>query len=568
MGLLGAVDPLGLATNALIVLFASLVSYLVIRGYQVRTRFRALQKRGIPMMKHSAIFGHLIVVGELLGGLPKDAHFDYLALMIRMKWKELFPDFDECPPVVYIDMWPFAGPMLASLNISTSSQFTQEGTLRKALPVRSYLYPLTKTLDLSTLEGAEWKVWRKRLSPGFSPGIITEHIPMLVGEIEVFAESLRKAVGENGNWGAPCQLEEMGTKLTLDVMGRYLLNTHLNEQSGELSPFSNALINNLSWLRGYVSIFDVFYLYNPWRQAMLWHYNRIMNNFILAHLKKRIGEAFNPADKMEKNQFMRLLVKSLEDEKDSSGKPDSRFINIAVNQTKHFFFAGHDTTASTICWVIHSLINHPECLEKLRAEIDTVLGPEHTAASAAAKLRENPNLVNSLTYTNAVIRETLRVHTNIGTYRDGAASFEIYGPPGSKYEGMKFPTEGFSVWDANWAIHRDPALWPRVDEFVPERWLITDENDPMHPPRNGWRPFELGPRDCIGQHIAMVEIKLVLALVLKELDVEEAYEEWDAACGRKGAKPEMVFGKRCYQVNPSGTPHVKDKMPVRVRVRA
>ncbi len=93
---------------------------------------------------------------------------------------------------------------------------------------------------------------------------------------------------------------------------------------------------------------------------------------------------------------------------------------------------------------------------------------------------------------------------------------------------MRFPTGGFVVWDGNFAIHRDPELWARPTDFLPERWLVTDEKDPLHPPRNVWRPFELGARNCIGQHLATVEMKMVLALVLKDFDVECAWEAWIA----------------------------------------
>ena len=93
---------------------------------------------------------------------------------------------------------------------------------------------------------------------------------------------------------------------------------------------------------------------------------------------------------------------------------------------------------------------------------------------------------------------------------------------------MRFPTEDFIVFDSNFAIHRSQELWPRVTEFIPERWMITDEKDPLYPPRNAWRGFEQGPRNCPGQYLAVAEMKMVMALALPVVDIECAWAEWDA----------------------------------------
>lgn len=61
---------------------------------------------------------------------------------------------------------------------------------------------------------------------------------------------------------------------------------------------------------------------------------------------------------------------------------------------------------------------------------------------------------------------------------------------------------------------------------MPERFLVT-EDDPLHPPKNRWRPFERGPRNYIGQELALTEIKVMLALTVREIDFEERYEEFD-----------------------------------------
>lgn len=111
------------------------------------------------------------------------------------------------------------------------------------------------------------------------------------------------------------------------------------------------------------------------------------------------------------------------------------------------------------------------------------------------------------------------------------------------------------------AIQRDPANFVRSREFLPERWLVGPEN-PLYPNVKGaWRPFEYGPRNCIGQLQVMVEVKAVLALTVREFDIKPAYEQWDAKNPRKGLR--TVDGNRAYQVD-EGAAHPSDHFPCRV----
>lgn len=98
-------------------------------------------------------------------------------------------------------------------------------------------------------------------------------------------------------------------------------------------------------------------------------------------------------------------------------------------------------------------------------------------------------------------------------------------------------------WTMSQAIHRDPRYWPEPDSFIPERWL-TSKDDPLHPIKGAWRAFELGPRNCIGQELAMMEMKLSLAMTIRKYDFSARFEEWEQInkCG-----PKTVNGESAYQ---------------------
>lgn len=93
--------------------------------------------------------------------------------------------------------------------------------------------------------------------------------------------------------------------------------------------------------------------------------------------------------------------------------------------------------------------------------------------------------------------------------------------------GKIYPTEGFILTSGMRNIHHNAEIYPRVTEYLPERFLAA-EGDPLHTSRSHvWRPFELGPMSCIGQELAMIELKMALLFTAREVEFEAALEEWD-----------------------------------------
>jgi cytochrome P450 len=80
---------------------------------------------------------------------------------------------------------------------------------------------------------------------------------------------------------------------------------------------------------------------------------------------------------------------------------DAYFMQVAIDEMKSFLFAGHDTSSSVICFVYNALNLHQEALAKVREEHDRVFGP---TSSAAETIKSNPQLLNELPYTTAVIK--------------------------------------------------------------------------------------------------------------------------------------------------------------------
>jgi hypothetical protein len=249
---------------------------------------------------------------------------------------------------------------------------------------------------------------------------------------------------------------------------------------------------------------------------------------------------------------------------------DEEFARMAAIQIRMFIFAGNDSTSSSIVYAFHCLSKHPEVASRLRQEHDAVFGVNVNAASI---LKEDPAIINQCRYTLAVVKETLRLYPPASTLRQGSAGVSITDRLGNIY-----PTKDLGATIMHQFVHVNPRFWPRPEEFLPERWLVQPGHELYTAPSSGaYRPFEHGPRNCIGQTLVYNEMRIVLILTARTFDIQPAYEEWDTLqlenegwlmrlarqLGLKGQEIKTVRGERAYQTVKAGA-HPADGYPCRV----
>ncbi|MFF2780393.1 cytochrome P450 [Streptomyces sp. NPDC058052] len=178
------------------------------------------------------------------------------------------------------------------------------------------------------------------------------------------------------------------------------------------------------------------------------------------------------------------------------------------DETVTLYIGGHETTSSTLVWAWYLLSRNEKVRRALTEELDRVLSDHEPGYDDYA----------SLTYTQAVIKETLRLYPTIwlltGIAKEGATLGGTPIPPGTR------------VWSSQWATHRDPRWYGDADTFRPERWLTDDEAGPAEKiPEYAWYPFGGGPRVCLGTRFALVEAVLVLAVLARRYDLDVESEE-------------------------------------------
>ena len=254
-----------------------------------------------------------------------------------------------------------------------------------------------------------------------------------------------------------------------------------------------------------------------------WRNHNTMSELLMPKVQARIAAMGSKGTTYDDKTVIDLVFKRYQENCERKGeplKPDKAFVDTIISNLKVFIFAGHDTTSSTICFSLYQLSKHPEFLAKVREEHDAVFGADPLAAPAL--LLEHPHKINETPYTLAVIKETLRMYPLAGTFREGSDETVLHADEG----GAPVSTAGFDLIDGVWELHYRPDLWPRPYDFLPQRWLVGEE-DPLFPVPYSWRAFEHGPMNCIGKDLALLEIRLVLVHVARRYDFETAWEEWD-----------------------------------------
>ncbi|KAI9876366.1 MAG: hypothetical protein M1830_006660 [Pleopsidium flavum] len=553
---------------ALLVAFLSGFTYFLMKGYQARSLVNKLRKQGMvsirnltssfirhtesgqPMPEFSWIMGHLLAAKPVMDALPSDAHTN----VVTTELSRGFTTTDA----FYMDFWPFSRTILAVSSPSAAMQVTQQYNLPKPALLHDYFLPLTGGANLFTMTEAQWKPWRATFNPGFSASCILEKVPHIVEEVAVYCEILR----EHARKADVFSLDETTLSLTMDIIGTVTLDTRLNSQRVK-NPLASALRSQVNWL-SFGNEFNPWQRWHPIRPILQWYNGRVMNKFIEKELDKRFAERQRDHNSSEKDLKPSKSVVSLALESymaehmqgKSTNQMDKMFKAYATAQIRLFLFAGHDTTSSTLCYCYHLLSTHPEAMARLRAEHDKLFGTDLSRVPSV--LVENPHLLNQIPYTLAVIKEAMRLFPAASSMREGSPGVDIIDDAGNRY-----PTEGVYVWVLHLALQRNPKYWKEPDSFIPERWLV-EPDDPLYPVKGAWRPFEFGPRNCIGQTLVTMDIRTVLVMTVREFDIRAAYDDWDKLHPKKAIK--TVRGERAYQIEKGGA-HPADGFPCRVTFR-
>ncbi|KAI0854943.1 cytochrome P450 monooxygenase [Xylaria cubensis] len=537
--------PSTIILTAVIVALARFTVNLILN----RRHVRKLQAAGVPMPAYHPVAGHLIALRDCTQAVPRDS-------TIQVVINQMLKAFPR--GIFYLNLWPFSKITIIVANPFMAAQ-VEAALLDKPSDMWRTIEIINGGPSLLTMHGATWKKWRGLLNPGFATNYMTGLAPAIAKEVGVFC-TLLKDLSRKGDM---FQLEEYTLRLTFDVIGRVTFDARLHYQTQE-SALADCLRRQIYWtpfatsfdpIRRYFSIRPLVQKYNSYR----------MNSYLDEEIDKRFeelvfarkGRAKTDLKALSRSVISLAMDKYLEDVGNDGELSKEAFKQVAKPQLRLFLYAGHDTTSSTLLYCFWLLSQHAEVLCKLRTEHEEIFGKGLSTDDYVEVIESDPSIMNQLRYTLAVIKEVLRLFPPAGSFRDGRPDFVL-----TDEDGKQYPTEGCQILTLNLAMHQHPSFFVRPEDFVPERWLVL-ANDPLHPTKGSWRPFEWGQRSCIGQTLAKMELMVALVMTISSFDITPAYSEWDRLHPRGGVK--TVYGNRAYQAEMGGGgAHPADGFPVRV----
>ncbi|CAF1365763.1 unnamed protein product [Adineta ricciae] len=176
-----------------------------------------------------------------------------------------------------------------------------------------------------------------------------------------------------------------------------------------------------------------------------------------------------------------------------------------------FVLAGHETTGNLMTWAVYMLIIHNDALQACRKEVDFVL------SDGIAPTFEH---MNELQIIEAVLYETLRLYPPAPFFVRQCVKEHTIGNNSDKFQ-LHVPVDAMIVIH-NYVLHRREDYWPNPLKFDYTRWIrdpVTGLKPKMTHPY-AFLPFASGPRNCIGQNFALLEAKVMLAMLVQRCNFE------------------------------------------------
>lgn len=348
---------------------------------------------------------------------------------------------------------------------------------KKSPLMRKALEPLLGN-GLFISDGATWQKHRSIETPLFSTDQVAKYAEVMVQTAE---ERVQRWA--NLAQGTTVQvLAEMG-QLTAEIICRALFGNqlgaaHAAEVVSSFADYQAAIEQmDVSTFFGLPSWLPNFKMGKAMKAAKRIH--EIVDNVIAQGIKND-----------NKNTLLAHFLQRLGDKNVNEALTSLQIRNELIV----LFMAGHETTANTLAWAWYLISQCPEVEQRIHAEVDTVL----------AKGSANFDSFAQLTYTRAVIEETLRLYPPVPILSRETINDDVIR--------TRHVPAGSIMLVVPWLLHRHRRYWDKPDHFIPERFL---PDAPVKIDKFAYVPFSVGPRVCIAKFFGTVEATLCLAILAR-----------------------------------------------------
>lgn len=337
--------------------------------------------------------------------------------------------------------------------------------------------------NLLTSEGDYWLRQRRLIQPGFHRTKLAALSDVMLKVVQESWKDLDKLVASN----KPFDISREMTKMAFQVVAKSLFTTSVSEE--ELITLSD----NIQEIQEYIVqrlrqpyLVPWFYLNGKSKRQV--KISKESRAIILRIIQERRASGKSHDDLLDM-----LLAARYED--NGEGMTDTQLLD----ESLILFVAGHETSANALAWAFYLLCKNPEATEKIREEYQEVVGDRKVEFSDFPKLK----------YTTQVIQETMRI------YPPAWITDRLANEP-DEIKDYHIPKDRmFAIYI--YGLHHSKKYWNEPEKFKPERF---EKENMKGKPSFAYMPFGGGPRLCIGNNFAMMEMQLVILELLKRYDFE------------------------------------------------
>ena len=399
--------------------------------------------------------------GHFILGVMREFNNDTLGFIERCR------DFGDVvrSRFLYVHAYFLYNPDDIEALLTTSAK-----SYRKAKSLRSPFFARLVGNGLVTSEGEFWRRQRRLAQPAFHRQRISSY-----GDVMV-----EYAIRQMHKWKADAVLDisrEMN-RLTLEIVVKTLFNADVSKEADHIGAVLSEVVKPFASQATLKWIAD--------NRLPTPGHRRYFN--LVAEIDRIVFRiiAERRASPSDEGDLLSMLLAAQDD--DGTQMTDSQL----RDEVMTLFLAGHETTALALSWSWYLLATHPEAEQKFHEELDEVL------QGRRPKVEDLPRL----TYTERIAKETMRLYPP--AYAVGREALEE-----TEIGGFRVP-RGSQVFAFQWVTQRDSRYFDNPEAFDPDRWT-PERSDKL--PKYAYFPFGGGPRQCIGNYFAMMEIVLLLATI-------------------------------------------------------
>ncbi|WP_394822280.1 cytochrome P450 [Pendulispora albinea] len=210
--------------------------------------------------------------------------------------------------------------------------------------------------------------------------------------------------------------------------------------------------------------------------------------------RERIAE--DPGRAEQPQNFLEAMICA----RDDAGQPFSN--EVILGNALQILAGGQDTTANTLAWAIHEICDRPDVVASLRKELDRALGDD--------AMPESIETAGRLVYATAIANEVMRLRPVVPSMFMEANTDVVLGD-------LALP-KGTATWVLVRPAARDAENFADPESFRPERWLAQSDSIDAHD-TSAYAPFGSGPRICPGRTLALLEMRVALAMIFRNFEI-------------------------------------------------